>query len=103
VIAVESLSLREIEDEARRRLDSAVYDFFAGGAGDEVTVRANEAAFARISLVPRVLCGSRERELAVTLLGRRAALPVVVAPTAFHRLATSPGLMVVCELAEGRA
>jgi 4-hydroxymandelate oxidase len=43
---MESLSLREVEDEARRRLDPAVYDFFAGGAGDEVTVRANEAAFA---------------------------------------------------------
>lgn len=95
---MESLSLREIEDEARRCLDSAVYDFFAGGAEDEVTVRANEAAFARIGLVPRVLRGSRTRELAVTLLGRRAALPVAVAPTAFHRLAHPDG-----ELATARA
>jgi len=95
---MESLSLREIEDEARRRLDPAVYDFFAGGAEDEVTVRANEAAFARTGLVPRVLCGSRTRELAVTLLGRRAALPVVVAPTAFHRLAHPDG-----EVATARA
>jgi 4-hydroxymandelate oxidase len=95
---MEALSLRELEDEARRRLDPAVYDFFAGGAEDEVTVRANEAAFARIGLVPRVLRGGRARELAVTLLGRRAALPVVVAPTAFHRLAHPDG-----ELATGRA
>ncbi len=95
---MEALSLRELEDEARRRLDPAVYDFFAGGAEDEVTVRANEAAFARIGLVPRVLRGGRARELAVTLLGRRAALPVVVAPTAFHRLAHPDG-----ELATARA
>jgi 4-hydroxymandelate oxidase len=95
---MEPLSLREIEDEARRRLDPAVYDFFAGGAEDEVTVRANEAGFARTGLVPRVLCGGRTRELAVTLLGRGAALPVVIAPTAFHRLAHPDG-----ELATARA
>ncbi len=97
-MAVESLSLRELEEEARRRLDPAVYDFFAGGAEDEVTVRANETAFAQIGLVPRVLRGVRTRELAVTLLGRRAAQPVVIAPTAFHRLAHPDG-----ELATARA
>jgi 4-hydroxymandelate oxidase len=95
---MEALSLREIEDQARHRLDPAVYDFFAGGAGDEVTVRANEAAFAGIGLVPRVLRGDGPRELAVTLLGHRAALPVMVAPTAFHRLAHPDG-----ELATARA
>jgi len=92
------LSLRDIEDEARRRLDPAVYDFFAGGAGDEVTVRANEEAFSRIGLVPRVLCGGRAREPHITLLGRRMALPVIIAPTAFHRLADPDG-----ELATARA
>jgi 4-hydroxymandelate oxidase len=95
---MQSLSLHEIEDEARRHLDPAVYDFFAGGAADEITVRANETAFAQIGLVPRVLRGSRTRELAVTLLGRRTALPVMVAPTAFHRLAHPDG-----ELATARA
>jgi 4-hydroxymandelate oxidase len=95
---MEPLSLRQIEDEARRRLAPAVYDFFAGGAGDEVTLRANEAAFARTDLVPRVLRGDRARELEATLLGRRVAQPVVVAPTAFHRLAHPDG-----ELATARA
>jgi 4-hydroxymandelate oxidase len=95
---MESLSLRGIEEEARRRLDPAVYDFFAGGAADEVTTRANETTFARIGLLPRVLRGSQARELAVTLLGRRIAQPVIVAPTAFHRLAHPDG-----ELATARA
>ena len=57
--------------EARERLDPAVYDFFAGGADDEITLRANEAAFARIGLVPRVLRGGGAPELDVELLGRR--------------------------------
>ncbi len=105
---MESLSLRELESEARRRLDPAVYDFFAGGADDEVTLRSNEAAFTRIGLVPRVLRNGRaahpalgasgnvdprveNRDLEVTLLGCRASLPVLVAPTAFHRLAHPDG------------
>jgi len=85
------MSLRALESEAKRRLDPAVYDYFAGGADDEITARANEAAFSRISLIPRVLRGAAERDLAVTLLGQRVSMPVVIAPTAFHRLAHADG------------
>src|ERR687898_3117645 len=95
---MESLSLREFEEEARRRLAPAVYDFFAGGADDEVTVRANETAFAQIGLVPRMLRGGQARDTEIALLGRRAAQPLLIAPTAFHRLAHPDG-----ELATARA
>ena len=61
-------------------------------------MRATEAGFARLSLLPRVLRGSAERDLAVTVLGTRASMPVVVSPTAFHRLVCAEG-----ELATGRA
>jgi len=89
--AEQAVSLRELEFEARKRLDPVVYDFVAGGAGDEVTLRANDSAFARISLVPRVLCGKGTPDLAITLLGRPATMPVLIAPTAFHRLAHPDG------------
>jgi 4-hydroxymandelate oxidase len=82
-----ALSLRDLETEARGRLDPAVFDYFAGGADDEVTLRANEAAFARIGLVPRVLSGSGKPELSVHVLGCRMSMPVLIAPTAFHQLA----------------
>ncbi len=85
------VTLREFEARARERLDPVHYDFFAGGAGDEVTLRANEAAFARLSLLPRVLRGAAKPEIGVTLLGSRASMPVLVAPTAFHRLADPQG------------
>src|ERR1700687_4223334 len=88
---MEPLSLRELESEAHRRLDPKVYDFFAGGADDEVTLRENEAAFARIGLVPRVLCGRANRKLHLALLGCRASMPILLAPTAFHRLAHPDG------------
>src|SRR5215469_5551726 len=86
-----SLSLRELESEARRRLEPAVYDFFAGGADDEVTLRANEEAFARVGLVPRVLRGRGARRLDVTFLGARCSMPILLAPTAFHKLAHPDG------------
>ncbi|TMR93450.1 alpha-hydroxy acid oxidase [Nonomuraea basaltis] len=88
---MEPRNLREFEAAARARLDPAHYDYFAGGAGDEVTVRANEAAFGRLGLVPRVLRGVSKLQTDVTLLGSRAAMPVLVAPTAFHRLADPEG------------
>jgi 4-hydroxymandelate oxidase len=89
---MQTLLLRDFETEARRCLDPAVSDYFAGGADDEVTVRENESAFARIGLVPRVLRGLNGKpNLDVTLLGSRLSLPVLIAPTAFHRLAHPDG------------
>ncbi|MFI7040824.1 alpha-hydroxy acid oxidase [Microbispora rosea] len=84
-------AIRDFEAVARARLDPAHYDYFACGAGDEVTVKANEAAFARLALLPRVLRGAGSPRIGVTLLGSRAAMPVLVAPTAFHRLADPEG------------
>jgi 4-hydroxymandelate oxidase len=85
------LSLRSFEPLARQRLEPAVYDFFAGGADDEVTLRDNETAFARLTLRPRVLRGPAVPDLSTTLLGSELTMPVYVAPTAYHRLAHPDG------------
>ncbi|RRQ73517.1 alpha-hydroxy-acid oxidizing enzyme [Streptomyces griseofuscus] len=81
------LSVREYEPLARELLDPVHHDYFAGGAHDEITLRANEAAFARLALVPRILRGRGRPDLTTDLLGRRTSMPIVLAPTAFHRLA----------------
>jgi 4-hydroxymandelate oxidase len=81
------VNVREFEAAARAVLDPVHHDFFAGGAQDEVTVRANESAFARTALVPRILRGAGAPRLDVTVLGSDMAMPVMLAPTAFHRLA----------------
>ena len=85
------LNLADVAEAARRRLDPVHWDFFAGGAGEERTLRANEAAFGRRWLVPRVLRGVGERDLRVSLFGSRLSMPVLIAPTAFHRLAHPDG------------
>ncbi|MDQ7803789.1 alpha-hydroxy acid oxidase [Amycolatopsis sp. A133] len=91
-------TIAEFEAAARERLDPAHYDYFAGGAQDEITLRENETAFQQLRLVPRVLRGSDKRDLSVTLLGTPSSMPILVAPTAFHRLAHPDG-----ELATARA
>ncbi|MEU7616457.1 alpha-hydroxy acid oxidase [Micromonospora rifamycinica] len=92
------LNLAEVAAAARRRLDPVHWDFFAGGAGGERTLRANEAAFARRWLRPRVLRGAGERDLRLSLFGSPVTMPVLIAPTAFHRLAHPEG-----EVATARA
>ena len=87
----QAFSLREMEREARQRLDPAVYDYIAGGADDEITLRANEAAFAHINLLPRVLRGAGPAHLQTAILGHRISLPILISPTAFHRLAHPEG------------
>ena len=84
-------TLQDLEDEARRKLPRAHYDYVAGGAQDEVTLRANRAAFQGIMLRPRVLRGRFQGDLATELLGVKLDMPVLIAPTAFHRLAHPDG------------
>src|ERR687896_389791 len=84
--------------DARATLPRAVYDYFAGGAEDEVTVRANRAAYERYSLRPRVMVDVSHVDASVDLLGQRLAFPVALAPAAFQRLANPGG-----ELATARA
>ena len=72
-------------------LGEGAHGYFAGGAGDEITLRDNDASWSRIRLAPRVLVDVSERDASVTLLGRRRAHPVVVAPMAYQRHAHPDG------------
>jgi 4-hydroxymandelate oxidase len=92
------LNLAEIERAARERLAPLAYEYYVGGANDEVTIRENRAAFERLSLRYRVLVDVSRRSTSTTVLGTRVDFPVLVAPTAFQRLACDDG-----ELATARA
>ena len=92
------LNLAEIELAARERLTPLAYEYYVGGANDEVTVRENRAAFDRIALRYHVLVDVSQRSTSTTVLGTPIDFPVIVAPTAFQRLACDDG-----ELATARA
>lgn len=74
-------NIAALRDLARAALPRPVFDFGDGGAEDEITLRRNEAAFDDVELLPRPLDGAGERDLSITLLGQRMALPVIVGPT----------------------
>src|SRR5512132_3932748 len=92
------LNLGDYEREAERVLDPGDFGYFAGGAGDELTLRDNLEAFSRWQLRPRVLVDVGEVTTATTVLGREVSMPLLVAPTAFQRLAHPDG-----EVATARA
>ena len=81
----------ELEARARTLLSPTVYDYFAGGSDDELSVGANRAAFDRWRFRYHVLAESGAPDPSVRLLGTRLDLPVVLAPTAVQRLAHPAG------------
>ncbi len=85
------VNLFDFEKVAESRLPKATFDYYAGGALDEVTLRENRAAFERIPLYFRVLADVSRRTLETTVLGERVSMPVLVAPTAFHGMAQVEG------------
>lgn len=92
------VALREFEPLARERMATAAYDYIAGGAGDELTLAANEASWRRYRVRPRVLVDVGAIETATTLLGVPGSLPLAIAPMATHGLAHADG-----EVATARA
>jgi isopentenyl diphosphate isomerase/L-lactate dehydrogenase-like FMN-dependent dehydrogenase len=92
------LTVDDYEPLARERLPPDVYGYYAGGAGDEWTLRENRAAFERWVIRPRMLRAAFPPDPSTELLGARIAAPIVVAPWAYQRLAHPDG-----ELATARA
>lgn len=80
------LNLESLEERARERLDPMLFDYIAGGAGDEWTLGENRRAFGRWQLLPRMLRGVGTRELRTTVLGTPVSFPVLVPPMGFHGL-----------------
>lgn len=95
------LNLHEYEEAARALLPPMVFDFVAGGTGDEATVRGNRAAFDHWRLAPRVLRGVREVSTATTVLGQAVTMPVLIAPSSLHRLCHDEGERATARAAKG--
>ncbi|MGH8885566.1 MAG: alpha-hydroxy acid oxidase [Egibacteraceae bacterium] len=77
----------ELERQAQQRLSRLAYDYFVGGADDELTLADNVAAWRRLRLRPRVLRDVSKVTTSTTVLGTPVSLPALVAPMAYQRLA----------------
>src|SRR4051794_16641917 len=74
------VGIEALEERAKAVLPREAYDYVAGGAGSEATMRANLDAFGRWRIVPRVLRDVGRRDLSVDVLGRRLPAPFLFAP-----------------------
>jgi isopentenyl diphosphate isomerase/L-lactate dehydrogenase-like FMN-dependent dehydrogenase len=81
----------DFERAAGEKLDPGVAGYFFGGAGDEVTLVENAAAWRRWRLRPRVLAGHREWSTRAEVLGAEVSMPILVAPVAYQRLVDPEG------------
>jgi 4-hydroxymandelate oxidase len=93
------VNLLELEGMARRVLPQDIFDFYAGGAGDELTVQAARDAYLAWRLLPHVLAGVGDIDLTTELLGEQLEWPVFIAPTGAHRLAHDAGELATASAA----
>ncbi len=90
----------EVADAARERLDPEVWDYCAGGAGSEATLRRNRAALDALVLRPRVLRDVAERRAGARFLGIDLRLPVLLAPVGTISLFDAGGAATCARAAE---
>ncbi|KAL4388161.1 hypothetical protein GQ457_09G005490 [Hibiscus cannabinus] len=98
IMEEEPVNVNEFRELARRALPKMFYDFYAGGAEDQHTLKENEEAFHRIIIRPRILRDVSAIDLSTTVLGYNISMPVMIAPTSMQKLANPAG-----EIATARA
>jgi len=93
------VSVFDYEAAAQEILPKVAFDYYSSGANDEITLRENHDAYDRIKLNPRVLVDISKRDLTTTVLGQKISMPIMVAPTAFHRMASPEGEVATAKAA----
>lgn len=84
-------NVSDYEELAKQKLPKMVYDFYAGGAEDQWTLKENKEAFSKILFRPRVLIDVSHIDMSTSILGYKISMPIMVAPTALHKLAHQEG------------
>lgn len=92
-------TVSDVRAAAKRLLPRGVFDYIDGAADDEITMRANEAAFASAELRPRILRDVGAVDTSTTILGAPSSLPLALAPTGFTRMMHPEGELAVARAA----
>ncbi len=80
------INLFDFEKMAEEKMTKMAYEYVASGAADEFTVRWNRQAFDVLKINPRVLNDVSKLDTTVILFGQKLAYPILIAPTAFHKI-----------------
>ena len=90
-------TLYDYATSAPQYLSEMAYQYYVGGARDEITLKANRDAWDQLWLHYRVLVDVQHRTAETTLFGQSVAAPILIAPTAFHGLAHPMGERATAE------
>ncbi|WP_204250260.1 alpha-hydroxy acid oxidase [Mycolicibacterium goodii] len=93
------LCVDDFERLARRRVPPAVWDYVYGGSDGEIAMARNREAFGRVEFRPTLFDAVAEPDVSTTILGRRAAAPIILAPTGYTRLSEHSGERAVAAAA----
>jgi 4-hydroxymandelate oxidase len=89
------LTLADMESLSQKRMTTIAHAYLSGGAGDEITLRANSEKWAQIRLNPNILEDVSAIDLTTEILGQSLDVPILLAPAAIHRLWHRKGEMAV--------
>lgn len=92
------LNLTDYEKDAQTIMPTPHFDYYQGRCDDEVTLFANQTAYQRLQLRPRVLKDVSKINMSISVLGVSTKMPILIAPSTVHKLAHPDG-----EIATGRA
>ncbi len=93
------LTLSDIETAASRVVVGPAWAYVQGGAGEEMTMRANREAFQKRILRPRVLANVETIDLNTSLLGEKVTAPFYISPTAYQGLLHSDAELATAQAA----
>ncbi len=95
-------NIADMREVAHRRLPKGVFEYLDRGAEDEIALADNRAAFKRMKLRTRFLVDLTERDMGTELLGKRAELPLAIAPTGIAGLTWYQGELALAKAAAAK-
>ena len=100
--AKEALQVMDFEPAARRALPPAHWGYMASGVDDDLTLRANVAAYGKIELKPRRLVDVSKPDLSTEVFGQRWETPLFICPVGGQRAFHPQGEMATARAARAR-
>jgi (S)-mandelate dehydrogenase len=94
-----ALNIAHLREIARRRVPGFAFEYVEGGAEDEATLRGNREALERLRLVPQSLVDTSARHQRISVLGRPANAPLIIAPTGLNGMLHPQGDLALARAA----
>jgi (S)-mandelate dehydrogenase len=81
-----AIAIADLRARTHRLMPRFVLEYLEGGAEDEATLYREREAFAEWRFMPHTLVDESHRSIARDILGRGAAMPLIIAPTGLNGL-----------------